>query len=202
MYSLRRTFQLAFLVAILSTPFIVSAQSASSTSSTAAATAAPAPGATIDDGSEYYPSGSDYSDDQSITSAEDAGQYDGSNDGKAQPFMGLSKGAQIGVIVAVVLVGVTGLGGLVFFYFHRRRAWEKEVARRSAVLSHIIRTERGDFIRANSGSANLKKTGSPTSSNFDIEKSAGETGNTTTVRSEFEGDTANTSTWKKWFGRR
>jgi len=220
MPSIKRTVLLVSL--LLTTLSLVSAgpTPSSTSSATPAATTSsfPSSGATVDDGSEYYPAGADYSNDPSITAAENANYNDGSNDGTAQPFMGLSKGGQIGVIVGVVLVGILGLGGLVFFYFHRRRSWEREVARRSTMMmgqQHVIITEHGEFVRANSysaavaGAAGTKKSGSPTSSTFsreDIEKSAAAAEESSigvrsefgVTRSEFDRETVQEETPGRW----
>jgi len=224
MPSIKRTVLLASL--LLTTLCLVSAgpTPSSTSSATPAATTSSFPSSGA---SSYYPGEKDYSNDPSITAAEDANYNDGSNDGTAQPFMGLSKGGQIGLIVGVVLVGILGLGGLVFFYFHRRRSWEREVARRSTMMGqqHVIITEHGEFVRANSysaavaGASGTKKSGSPTSSTFsreDIEKSAAAAEESSigvrsefgVTRSEFDRETVQEETpgrWAKWgkiFSRR
>lgn len=53
-------------------------------------------------------------------------------------FMSMKLGAQIGIIVAVVVVALSMFGGAVWYYLHRRKVWEKEMIRRSTILQHKV----------------------------------------------------------------
>lgn len=54
--------------------------------------------------------------------------------GSTSTFMSMNTGAQIGIIVGSIVAALVLLGGLVAYWFKRKRDWEKEVVRRSMAL--------------------------------------------------------------------
>lgn len=66
------------------------------------------------------------------------GSQPGSEGKPKGSFMSMSLGAQIGIIVAVVVVALTMFGGAVAYYIRRRKTWEKEMIRRSTILQQKV----------------------------------------------------------------
>lgn len=58
---------------------------------------------------------------------------DGGGPGQSTAFMGGALGAQIGIIAAIVVLAIAMFIGIVIYYFRRRKQWEREVKRRSAL---------------------------------------------------------------------
>ena len=107
---------------------------------------APVPSETRES-SEYYPTDDGQSYD---TQPGDVGYHsndsDGGGVGKSDAFMGAGIGAQIGVIVGVIVVAIILFVGIVVYYFRRKKQWEREVKRRSALPMNakIIVTKKGE----------------------------------------------------------
>lgn len=58
---------------------------------------------------------------------------DGGGAGRSTAFMGGALGAQIGIIATIVVLAIAMFVGIIIYYFHRRKQWEREVKRRSAL---------------------------------------------------------------------
>ncbi|CCX07166.1 hypothetical protein FPQ18DRAFT_338572 [Pyronema domesticum] len=93
-------------------------------------TAAAVPSSTRES-SEYFPPGVSYDDPMNLGSTQQNNDANGGGAGKSTAFMGGGIGAQIGIIAAVVLLAIGLFVGIVVYYFHRKKQWEKEVKRRS-----------------------------------------------------------------------
>ncbi|KAA8910038.1 hypothetical protein FN846DRAFT_905285 [Sphaerosporella brunnea] len=91
------------------------------------------PSETTMESSEYYPPGQSYNDGSGYAGAGTVNDNNGGGAGRSDAFMGNDVGAQIGVIAAVVVVAICLFIGLVVYYFQRKKQWEKEVKRRSAL---------------------------------------------------------------------
>ncbi|KAF8243079.1 hypothetical protein K440DRAFT_614656 [Wilcoxina mikolae CBS 423.85] len=95
--------------------------------------ASPTPSSTRES-SEYFPPGVSYDDPtQAGGDPTIANDKNGGGAGKSTAFMGAGVGAQIGIISGVVVLAIALFVGTVIYYFHRRKQWEKEVKRRSAL---------------------------------------------------------------------
>lgn len=72
--------------------------------------------------------------------------------------MGVGVGAQIGIIAAVVVVALALFIGIIVYYFHRKKQWEREVKRRSALPMNakIIVNRRGEVKLADRSSSASK----------------------------------------------
>src|SRR5690606_4960831 len=57
---------------------------------------------------------------------------DGS-EGETRTYFSLSKGAEIGIIVTAVVLGVGMLVGVILFYIKKKRQWKREGRRRSMI---------------------------------------------------------------------
>lgn len=106
-------------------------------------------------------------------------------EGESTAFMSMSTGAQIGIIVAVVVGAIAMFSGVVAYYLHRRKAWKTEVARRSTLLV-----------------AKKSQQTKPDSAD-NLEKGVVERGTTvTTVQSTFDRNSAPVKGWKGLFTRK
>ena len=106
----------------------------------------------------YYPAGSDYDDtDSDAVTNPDA---DGGGAGKSDAFMGVGLGAQIGIIAAVVVIAIALFIGIIIYYFHRRKQWEREVKRRSALpMNAKIVVGKNGLVRLADRSSSSSKVG-------------------------------------------
>jgi hypothetical protein len=109
--------------------------------------------------SEYYPPGQSY-DDGSYGSSNTIDDSDGGGAGKSDAFMGVDVGAQIGIIAAVVVIAIAIFIGMVVYYFQRKKQWEKEVKRRSALPPNakLVVTKTGE-VRLADRSSTASKVG-------------------------------------------
>lgn len=93
------------------------------------------------DGKGYYDSETSYDLVDPMTAGADL-EEDGTNKGNGGEskgsFMSMGVGAQIGIIVAVVVAALSMFGGAVWYYLHRRKVWEKEMIRRSTILQSKV----------------------------------------------------------------
>ena len=89
----------------------------------------PSPTQTVESGA-YYPNGGGSNDDSMLPQGSDS---EGGGAGRSTAFMGGALGAQIGIIATIVVLAIAMFVGIIVYYFHRRKQWEREVKRRSAL---------------------------------------------------------------------
>jgi len=110
--------------------------------------------------SEYYPSepGFSYDDEGTVGNTQQVSDSDGGGAGNSDAFMGVGVGAQIGIITAVVVAAIALFIGIVIYYFRRKKQWEREVKRRSALPMNakIIVNRRGEVKLADRSSSASK----------------------------------------------
>jgi hypothetical protein len=109
---------------------------------------------------EYYPPGQSYDDGGYGSSSNTIDDSDGGGAGRSDAFMGVGVGAQIGIIAAVVVVAIAIFIAMVVYYFHRKKQWEKEVKRRSALPPNakLVVTKTGE-VRLADRSSTASKVG-------------------------------------------
>jgi len=112
---------------------------------------------------EYYPSGPgiSYDDDDAagtVRGSQPVSDSNGGGAGNSDAFMGVGVGAQIGIIAAVVVVALALFIGIVIYYFHRKKQWEREVKRRSALPMNakLVVGRRGEVMLADRSSTASK----------------------------------------------
>ncbi|RPB00541.1 hypothetical protein L873DRAFT_1804956 [Choiromyces venosus 120613-1] len=165
----------------------------------------PSPSAVPDpasEGTEYYPSVPGQSYDTGPNSLPDETKQEETNAGAAgnsDTFVNIPLGAQIGIISAVVVVGVAGMIFSVLWYLRRRRQWE--LSGRRSTIPRIGVNAKGEFTMGTQGDipqrAPRLRAPSPADSFDDL---ALEKGN---VKSEFENESTKAPTgWKKMFSRK
>lgn len=137
-------------------------------------------------GGSYYPStGTSYDDDPSAAVDETMSDPEG----ESTAFMSMNTGAQIGIIVAVVVGAIAMFSAVVAYYIHRRKAWKTEVARRSRVLV--------------AKKSEQTKPAEAADSADSLEKGVVERGTTvTTVQSTFDRSSEPVKGWKGLFTRK
>lgn len=125
-------------------------------SSIVSASSSPTP--TTRESAEYYPAGTNYDDSDDPTGLNS--DADGGGAGKSDAFMGGGLGAQIGIITAVVVIALALFIGTIIYYFHRRKQWEREVKRRSALpMNAKIIIGRNGEVRLAERSSTASKVG-------------------------------------------
>jgi len=152
--------------------------------------------------SEYYPSTPGQSYDSDPNAIIDETKQEENNEGasgKSDTFVNIPLGAQIGIISAVVVVGVAGMVLSVLWYLRRRRQWE--LSGRRSTVPRIGVNAKGEFTMGTQGDiphrAPRLRAPSPADS---FDDSALEKGN---VRSEFENESTKAPTgWKRMFSRK
>lgn len=167
-----------------------------STASSVTVSTEPTPGPITGPGStsesaEYYPStpGQSYGSDNTGTDSTDGAT------GKSDNFIDIPLGAQIGIISAVVVVGVAGVIGCVLWYLRRRRQWELDVRR--STIPKLAVNSRGEFTVGTNGDIPVRapKLRAPSSSADSFDDLALEKGN---VKSEFDSESTKTLPfWRK-----
>ena len=154
--------------------------------------------------SEYYPTtpGQSYDNNNDPNSIIDETKQEENNagaSGKSDTFVNIPLGAQIGIISAVVVVGVAGMVACVLWYLRRRRQWE--LSGRRSTIPRIGVNAKGEFTMGTQGDiphrAPRLRAPSPVDS---FDDSALEKGN---VKSEFESESTKAPTgWKKVFSKK
>ncbi|KAL7274837.1 hypothetical protein RUND412_002247 [Rhizina undulata] len=122
-------------------------------------------------------SGQSYDSSDSVTVAQ---ENQAGADGSSDTFINMSTGAQVGIIVSIVIVGVAGIAGMFMIYRRRQRQWEKELRRRSFMNARV------EAIIMARAAADAKRPHTPASSAasvVDLEKQA-----QPEMKSEFESE--------------
>ncbi|CAZ83366.1 unnamed protein product [Tuber melanosporum] len=153
------------------------------------------------EGTEYYPSapGQSYDDDDPNALIDETKESNEGASGKSDTFVNIPLGAQIGIISAVVVVGVAGMVLSVMWYLRKRRQWE--LSGRRSTIPRIGVNAKGEFTMGTQGDiphrAPRLRAPSPVDS---FDDSALEKGN---VKSEFESESTKSPTgWKRIFSRK
>ncbi|CUS12978.1 unnamed protein product [Tuber aestivum] len=152
--------------------------------------------------SQYYPSTPGQSYDNDPNAIIDETKQEENNEGasgKSDTFVNIPVGAQIGIISAVVVVGVAGMVASVLWYLRKRRQWE--LSGRRSTIPRLSMNARGEFTVGAQGDiphrAPRLRAPSPAGS---FDDSSLEKGN---VKSEFESESTKAPTgWKRMFSRK
>ncbi|PWW80722.1 hypothetical protein C7212DRAFT_289693 [Tuber magnatum] len=151
---------------------------------------------------EYYPSAPGQSYDNDPNALIDETKEEENNEGasgKSDTFVNIPLGAQIGIISAVVVVGVTGMIASVLWYLRKRRQWE--LSGRRSTIARLSVNAKGEFTMGTQDDiprrAPRLRAPSPVDS---FDDSSLEKGN---VKSEFESESTKAPTgWKRMFSRK
>lgn len=137
--------------------------------------------------------------------------------GESGAFIKVSMGAQIAIIVCIVLVGISGLVGVIWFYIKKRREWEAAAVRRrtrnarSMIIAAAAQREKNEEeerqrelkekTRRDSGSTNSSVNSSTEVRVVDVEAGAATKAQSEKSSFDTESITGSKPWWKKLGGQ-